>query len=327
VIGLARAFHPRRQEAARNIAPVSAFAYAPNAPEHVARQCVADVVVGFLSACAGPALVVRDRGLAVCPVVLATAASELREISDRFADGPKRRKRRAFGVKPGTVPGSPEPLLTDEPRTPSTAERIEDAESMSMAFLVLLEALSPLERAVYVLREILDYDFAEVAAAVGRGEPACRQLFHRARAHVAERRTRFPAAPAAQKILTASFMTALASGDIDALARLFTGDVEIIPDHGGKAKSHTRVVVGVDRASRYFAGMYSRLRDGRYVGGDGTRLAWVNGAPALLQLQAGVVVGAVVFGIVEIEGGEARIAKVFVVRNPDKLAALRSGLG
>jgi len=220
----------------------------------------------------------------------------------------------------------PEPLLTDEPRTTSTAERIEDAESMSMAFLVLLEALSPLERAVYVLREILDFNFAEVAAAVGRGEPACRQLFHRARAHVAERRTRFPAAPAAQRTLTASFMTALASGDLDALARLFTDDVEIIPDHGGKAKSHTRVVVGVDRASRYFAGMYGRLRDGRYIGGDGTRLAWVNGAPALLQLQAGVVVGAVVFGIVESEGGEARIAKVFVVRNPDKLAALRSGL-
>jgi RNA polymerase sigma-70 factor (ECF subfamily) len=222
-------------------------------------------------------------------------------------------------------PWLPEPIASAEPWTTSTADKIADAESMSMAFLVLLESLSPLERAVYVLREVLDYDFEEVAAAVGRTEAACRQLFHRAKAHVTERRKRFPAAPAAQKTLTASFMGALVAGDLDALARLFTDDVQVVPDHGGKAKSHTRTVVGADRASRYFAGMYGRFRDNRYVDGPtGSRLAWINGAPGMLQLAGDAIVGAVIFDVVD-EGGAARIAQVHVVRNPDKLAALRAG--
>jgi RNA polymerase sigma-70 factor (ECF subfamily) len=192
-----------------------------------------------------------------------------------------------------------------------------------MAFLVLLESLSPLERAVYVLREVLDYEFAEVADAVGRTEAACRQLFHRARGHVRERRKRFPAAPAAQKALTLSFMGALASGDLEALARLFTDDVQVVPDHGGKARSHTRVIVGADHASRFFLGMYNRLRDGRYVeAGTTTMPAWINGAPGLVQLDGARVVGAVVLDVVDAGGGQTRIANVHVVRNPDKLVAL-----
>src|SRR5207244_3972077 len=150
-------------------------------------------------------------------------------------------------------------------------------------FLVLLEALSPLERAVYVLREVLDFAFTEIAEAVGRSDAACRQLFHRARGHVSARRTRFPAPPDAQKALTASFMAALAAGDLEALARLFTDDVEVVPDHGGKARSHLNVLVGPDRASRYFAGAARRIREGRYQGGQESTVAWINGAPAFLQ--------------------------------------------
>ena len=219
-------------------------------------------------------------------------------------------------------PWLPEPMISEPPRA---EERVAEQESMSMAFLVLLESLSPLERAVYVLREVLDFDFAEVADAVGRSESACRQLFHRARAHVSERRRRFPAAPDAQKSLTSAFLGALASGDVDALARMFTADVQVVPDHGGKARSHTRTIVGADRASRYFVGYYNRLRDGRYSGGDGAMPAWVGGAPAIVQLDHGVVVGAVVLDVVD-DGGTPHIANVFVVRNPDKLAALRRAL-
>jgi RNA polymerase sigma-70 factor (ECF subfamily) len=225
-------------------------------------------------------------------------------------------------------PWLPEPMLGDAPAAaiaPSTADRIADAESMSMAFLVLLESLSPLERAVYVLREVLDFDFAEIADAVGRAESACRQLHHRAKAHVTERRRRFPAAPDAQRSLTAAFLGALAAGDVDALAKMFTDDVKVVPDHGGKAKSHTRTILGPDRASRYFAGYYGRLRDGRYSGGDAAIPAWVGGSPAIVQLDHGVVVGAVVLDMID-EAGAPRIANVFVVRNPDKLAALRRAL-
>jgi len=218
----------------------------------------------------------------------------------------------------------PEPILTSEPRSTSTAEKVGDAESMSMAFLVLLEALSPLERAVYVLREVLDFDFAEIADAVGRSDAACRQLFHRARGHVSERRTRFPAPPDAQKALTASFMAALASGDLEALAKLFTDDVDVVPDHGGKAKSHLNTLVGPDRASRYFAGSMRRIREGRYEGGQDSMVAWVNGAPAFVQRDGGRVVGALIFDIV-MDGGGPRIAHAHVVRNPDKLHAIERG--
>jgi RNA polymerase sigma-70 factor (ECF subfamily) len=225
-------------------------------------------------------------------------------------------------------PWLPEPVLGGEPSAsaaPSTADRVADAESMSMAFLVLLEALSPLERAVYVLREVLDFDFAEIAEAVGRNDSACRQLYHRAKAHVSEGRRRFPAAPDAQRSLTSAFLGALASGDVDALARLFTDDVKVVPDHGGKAKSHRNVLEGPDHASRFLAGYYNRMRDGRYSGGDSAFPAWIGGAPAMVQLDHGVVVGALVLDVID-DGGAPRIANVFVVRNPDKLAALRQAL-
>jgi len=220
-------------------------------------------------------------------------------------------------------PWLPEPMITEPPRG---EERVAELESMSMAFLVLLESLSPLERAVYVLREVLDFDFAEIAEATGRSESACRQLMHRAKEHVAARRKRFPATPGAQASMAAAFMGALASGDLDALAKLFTDDVQVIPDHGGKAKAHRNVLVGPDRASRFLAGYYGRMRDGRYSGGDAAMPAWIGGAPAVLTLERGEVVAATVFEIVD-DGGVTRIGNVFVVRNPDKLAALRRTLG
>jgi RNA polymerase sigma-70 factor (ECF subfamily) len=220
-------------------------------------------------------------------------------------------------------PWLPEPLLTAEPRS---EQRLGDLESMSMAFLVLLETLSPLERAVYVLREVLDFEMAEVAEAVGRTEAACRQLLHRAREHVASRRRRFPAAPDAQRSLTAAFLGALAGGDLDALAKLFTDDVQVIADHGGKAKAQQRTIVGADRASRFFAGYYGRLRDGRYSGADAAMPAWVGGAPGIVATEGGVVVSAIVLDVID-DGGVPRVANVYIVRNPEKLGSLREAFG
>src|SRR5205823_13575601 len=115
---------------------------------------------------------------------------------------------------------------------------------------------------------------------IGRSEAACRQLLHRGKQHVAARRQRFAAPPDAQKVLTARFLGALAHGDLEALAKLFTDDVTVVPDHGGKARSHTRVLVGAARASRYFLGMHRRIATGRYPHGVevGALPAWVNGA-------------------------------------------------
>jgi RNA polymerase sigma-70 factor (ECF subfamily) len=221
----------------------------------------------------------------------------------------------------------PEPVLTDAPGSDapvSAAERIADAESVSMAFLVLLESLSPLERAVYVLREVLDLDVGEVAEATGRSEAAVRQLAHRAKEHVAARRRRFPAAPDAQRSLTAAFLGALAHGDVDALAKMFTDDVRVVPDHGGKVRSFLNTLEGADRAARYFVGSARRVREGRYAGSG--VMAWIGGAPAFLIVEDGVVTSATVLEVVAGEGGAPKVAQVFVVRNPDKLDAIRRGL-
>jgi len=229
-------------------------------------------------------------------------------------------------------PWLPEPIVADDAGQPSSADRVGDAESVSMALLVVLEALSPLERAVWVLREVLDHDFAEIAEAIGRNPAACRQLYHRARAHVADRRRRFPAAPDAQRDVTARFLGALAAGDLDALAALFTADVAVVSDHGGKAKAAVRTVTGPDKVTRYLTGLHRKFVRGAPGAGDATLPVWLNGAPGLVVLDHGVVSTALVLEIVGGEGvggaaaGPARIAALHVVRNPDKLRRLGAHL-
>jgi len=215
-------------------------------------------------------------------------------------------------------PWLPEPIATGEP---GADDRTIAAESMSMAFLVLLESLSPLERAVFVLREVLDLDFGEIAEAVGRSEAACRQLLHRAREHVAARPARFPVAPTAQRSLTAAFLTALGTGDLDGLMRLLTEDVAFTTDHGGKARANLRTVAGRDRVARLMAGLYDKSMKLGWAGVP----TWLNGAPALLALEQGRVVSATVLELVD--GGDGpRVANVHTVRNPDKLAGLDQAL-
>ena len=145
----------------------------------------------------------------------------------------------------------PEPLLDDPYEDPQRSAEL--ADSVSMAALLLLERLTPLERAVFVLREVFAFPYPEVAAAVGRSEAACRQLAARARRHVDLGRPRFDADRRERDELAARFFDALKDGDVDALRELLAADVQMVGDGGGKAPAFARAVVGADNVARVLA--------------------------------------------------------------------------
>lgn len=207
-------------------------------------------------------------------------------------------------------PWLPEPLLHDE-RDPSADAVL--AESVSMAMLVLLETLSPDERAVFVLREVFGFDYGEIAAAVGRLEPAVRQMAHRAREHVQARRPRFePVDPRRQAEITEQFFATATSGDVPALMRMLAPDATWIADGGGKVSAARQPVVGAARVAAMIAGLVRMgLPDLR------VEMATCNSAPAML-VKSGDRLDLVV--TVDIVGD--RITTIYAIRNPDKLAAL-----
>ncbi len=145
----------------------------------------------------------------------------------------------------------PEPLLTDPYQDPERSAEL--ADSVSMAALLLLERLSPLERAVFVLREVFGFGFAEIASAVERSEEACRQLAVRARRHMEEGRPRFEADRREREELAARFFDALLEGDVEGLQELLAADVELTGDGGGKAPALARSVFGADKVARVLA--------------------------------------------------------------------------
>lgn len=202
-------------------------------------------------------------------------------------------------------PWLPEPVQTavDDP----------DPQSISLAFLVVLERLSPLERAAFLLHDVFDYSYAEVAAMLDASEATVRQLQHRARAHITEARPRFaPSKPAHERLLL-GFVAACQGGDVSAIAAMLAGDARAITDGGGKARAARNVVHGQDDVARFLAGL---VRKG---GAAGLVLSMVevNGWPALLMS-----VGGAPTGVVAIETDGLVVHAVHVVLNPDKLAAL-----
>lgn len=200
----------------------------------------------------------------------------------------------------------PEPLPTDRVATPP------DLESISLAFLVLLESLSPLERAVFVLREVFEHDFAEVAAILGRDEAACRQLAHRAREHVRAGRPRFARSREQHAQLLAAFLGAVGQGDLEGLQRLLADHVVAWSDGGGRAKAARKPVFGADRVARLCLGL------GRKGGPEVTMaIEAINGWPAAI-----LRVGEQVVGSLSIETDGAQIFALHVVVNPDKLTLL-----
>jgi RNA polymerase sigma-70 factor (ECF subfamily) len=206
----------------------------------------------------------------------------------------------------------PEPLLTDPYEDPARSAEL--ADSVSMAALLLLERLSPLERAVFVLREVFGFDFPEVASAVGRSEAACRQLAVRARRHMDEGRPRFEADRRERDELAARFFEALKEGDVDGLRELLAADVQMVGDGGGKAPAFARAVSGADNVARVLGANFPLLiRIGASV-----ELNDMNGqSGAILRDRDGNVIGALALDLL---GG--RIQTIRSVVNPDKLGHL-----
>ncbi|NYJ03327.1 RNA polymerase sigma-70 factor (ECF subfamily) [Nocardioides thalensis] len=206
----------------------------------------------------------------------------------------------------------PEPLLTDPYEDPARSAEL--ADSVSMAALLLLERLSPLERAVFVLRDVFAYDFSEVAAAVDRTEAACRQLLVRARRHMEAARPRFEADSRDHEELAARFFDALRCGDVDGLKDLLAADVQLVGDAGGKAPALARTIVGAEQVARLLASTFPRLdRVGARLD-----LCAVNGQPgALLRDREDRVAYALVL---DVRDGEVQTIRS--VGNPDKLGHL-----
>jgi RNA polymerase sigma-70 factor (ECF subfamily) len=204
----------------------------------------------------------------------------------------------------------PEPLI--EAPGPDTAERTELAESLGMAFLVLLETLSPEQRAVLLLRDVFDYGYAEVAEIVGKSEAACRQLAVRARARVLERRPRFAARPEQQEALVERFFAAIEEGEIEGLEALLAEDVSLHGDGGGNVPALARALRGRSAVART---LLNWARAGERSGGYTVRPTVVNGQPGALILTAD---GAVV-SVWALDLADDRITAVRAIVNPDKL--------
>jgi RNA polymerase sigma-70 factor (ECF subfamily) len=206
----------------------------------------------------------------------------------------------------------PEPLLGDPYQDPARSAEL--ADSVSMAALLLLERLSPLERAVFVLRDVFAFGFDEVAAAVGRSEAACRQLLVRARRHMREGRPRFAADERERTELAGRFFDALKNGDVAALRGVLSADVELVGDGGGKAPQLARAVVGAEGVARLLAAVYPLMAriDVTFEPRE------VNGGPgAVFHDRDGRVLH-----VLALDVADGRIRAVRSVLNPDKLAHL-----
>ncbi|MFJ1587777.1 RNA polymerase sigma-70 factor [Streptomyces sp. NPDC088197] len=207
-------------------------------------------------------------------------------------------------------PWLPEPLLTG----PDAADRTDTAHSVSMAMLVVLETLSPLERAVFVLREVFGYEYAEIAAAVERSEPTVRQTAHRARAHIQARRSRYDADDATRAAVTEKFLAACAGGDLNAVLALLAPDVTAWSDGGGKVTAATRPLRGADHVARWVLGVLGKPELAAITAAP----AAVNGRPGVLFTLHGAPAGALTF---ELAAG-GRIHELRFQVNPDKLRGL-----
>ncbi|MEU0342328.1 RNA polymerase sigma-70 factor [Streptomyces bobili] len=210
-------------------------------------------------------------------------------------------------------PWLPEPYVTDFGDTvQDTAERAVLADSVSLAVLVVLESLSPLERAVFVLREAFGYPHADIAAVLDRSESAVRQLAGRARRHVDERRPRYDVDPVQRRELTERFLAAAAKGDLEGLLDLLAPDVRLVGDSGGKAKAPLRVLESADHVGRFLVGVTRKS-----VPDMSVRVLELNGGPAVLVLAGGRP-----DSVLQLDVADGRVQTVYAVRNPDKLRAL-----
>ncbi len=207
-------------------------------------------------------------------------------------------------------PWLPEPLLTLEDTT--IAETLELAESLSMAFLVLLESLSPIERAVFLLREVFGYEYAEIARMVGKSETNCRRIASRAKEHITTKRPRFDATREQQAEATRRFVLACTNGDMNALLQVLAPDVVFEADGGGKVSAARRPIYGAEQVARALLGILKLLPPDLQV-----ELARVNAQPAIIGYLSGKPFYVTVLDIVD-----GRVQNIYNVLNPDKLSNL-----
>jgi RNA polymerase sigma-70 factor, ECF subfamily len=217
-----------------------------------------------------------------------------------------RRKREVY-----VGPWLPEPILTTTtPASEDPAERVEREESISLAFLLLLEELQPFERAVFLLHEVFEYDFAEIATMLDKSEAACRRSFSRAKKHLTEHRPRFPASAQTHRQLLNGYLQAVQGGDMTPLMNLLSENVTLWADAGGKLKQAAlRPIVGRDAVARFSLGTRrfwpanARVEEGE-----------VNGQAALI-----IRTGDQVFSVLSIEVEAEQIQAIRIIANPEKL--------
>jgi len=213
----------------------------------------------------------------------------------------------------------PEPLLTDEEDESEAERHAETADSLSMGFLVLLESLTPVERAVFLLREVFEYDYGEIASIVGKSEENCRQIAVRARRQVQAGRPRFEASKAERDELARRFVAAAAEGDVEDLVSMLAADVVAYADGGGKGFAFPKPVHGRDKVARL---LQAGAAQGRKLGVVEVRLAEINGQPGALFLdEDDVAIAAVSLDIVD-----GQVQTMHAVSNPEKLEHLSSML-
>jgi RNA polymerase sigma-70 factor, ECF subfamily len=210
-------------------------------------------------------------------------------------------------------PWLPEPLLLADAQGTDASTDVLLAESVSIAMMVVLETLSPDERAVFVLREVFGFEHDEIASAIGKSTTAVRQMAHRARAHVQSRRKRFdPVDPQLSVELTTQFFTAAATGDVDVLMSMLAPDVVWTADSDGKASAARRPVTGANKVAKLVIGLVR-------LGGAGGRVepAIYNSAPALV-----LYLGDNLEGVITIEIIDGKITNFYAMRNPAKLSTV-----
>lgn len=222
---------------------------------------------------------------------------------DQLRSAPKRRE---------TYVGQwlPEPLLTDNSADP--AAHAEQADSLSMAFLLVLERLNPVERAVFLLHDVFSYGYAEIASIVGKSEANCRQLAARARRHVTAEKPRFEASREQRDRLAKRFFAAFTDGDVDGLVGMLAEDVVVYGDGGGKAPQWMMPIAGVDKVARVFAAMSAEIREYSRVD---VELHEVNGQPgAVMRTADGELINVFVLDVVD-----GKVQTIRSIINPDKL--------
>ena len=204
-------------------------------------------------------------------------------------------------------PWLPEPLVMEE--TADMDENLALADSLSMAFLVMLEALNPTERAAFLLREVFEYPYAEIAAIVDKSESNCRQMVRRARQRVAERRHRYEPSKAQLQQMVSRFLIAAQQGDMDGLLEMLEEDVTLWSDGGGKTAAAINPIYGADKVARFFIGIISKMPPDTV-----SKAARVNGQPGLI-----VYIDGKPYSVMVAEMQDEKVAAIRIVVNPEKL--------